>query len=271
MRIKKIILFNFGSYENETIFNLDTLNSDKNIIIIGGENGAGKTTLFSAIRLCLYGHEAFGYVSLNHIYEKKILKLINNSAKIRGDINSKVELLFEINNGQEMDEYMLKRSWSVNKNFKIIETIVIYKNNKALNEEELLDFAIFVKQIIPPDLFDFYFFDGEKVADLFINDNQNKKLKQAFLTLCGYDTFEIMHQNFKRQLNKNKLSDEVINNYLSAKDNLVIKEQELEDLKNELQVLEIELLVLESNICKLKDDYTNKGGQYNNTWQEQYD
>lgn len=162
MRIKKISLFNFGSYEKETTFNLDNENINKNIVIIGGENGAGKTTLFSAIRLCLYGYQSFGYQSVNNFYEKKIIKLINNSAKIKGDINSKVQLVFEINNGQDMDEYLLSRSWSVNKNFKIFERVLISKNKKYLNDEEVLDFSIYIKQIIPPDLFDIYFFDLNK-------------------------------------------------------------------------------------------------------------
>ena len=60
MRIKSILLYNFGSYEGKTFFDTHTTNNGKNIILIGGKNGAGKTTLFTAIRLCLYGHKSMG-------------------------------------------------------------------------------------------------------------------------------------------------------------------------------------------------------------------
>ena len=53
------------------------------------------------------------------------------------------------------------------------------------------DFEKYINQIIPPDLFDLYFFDGEKIADFFLDDGSKVRLKNAFLTLCGYDTFVI--------------------------------------------------------------------------------
>ena len=60
MRIDRIVLHNFGSYEGENIFDTNS-DSGKNIILIGGKNGAGKTTLFTAMRVCLYGYMSMGY------------------------------------------------------------------------------------------------------------------------------------------------------------------------------------------------------------------
>ena len=52
MKINRITLENFGSYEGVATF--ETREQDgKNIILIGSKNGAGKTTLFTAMRLCL--------------------------------------------------------------------------------------------------------------------------------------------------------------------------------------------------------------------------
>ena len=56
MRIKKIELYNFGSYEGVNTFDIESSElTDKRIVIVGGKNGAGKTTLFTAIQICLYG------------------------------------------------------------------------------------------------------------------------------------------------------------------------------------------------------------------------
>lgn len=51
MKINKIVLYNFNSYEGLNEFDFTSENSSKNIILIGGKNGAGKTSLFMAIKL----------------------------------------------------------------------------------------------------------------------------------------------------------------------------------------------------------------------------
>ena len=61
MRIKKIELYNFGSYEGQNELNFEITNPEQRVVVIGGKNGAGKTTLFTALQVCLYGHYAFGY------------------------------------------------------------------------------------------------------------------------------------------------------------------------------------------------------------------
>ena len=59
MKINKLILKNFSSFEGINEFDF-SVTEDKNIILIGGQNGAGKTSLFSAIKVALYGPLAFG-------------------------------------------------------------------------------------------------------------------------------------------------------------------------------------------------------------------
>ena len=44
MKINKIVLYNFNSYEGLNEFDFTCENNSKNIILIGGKNGAGKTS-----------------------------------------------------------------------------------------------------------------------------------------------------------------------------------------------------------------------------------
>ena len=53
MKINKIVLYNFNSYEGLNKFDFTSDDSNKNIILIGGKNGAGKTSLFTAIKIAL--------------------------------------------------------------------------------------------------------------------------------------------------------------------------------------------------------------------------
>ena len=107
MIINNLELNNFGSYEGINNFDFNT-DENKNIVLIGGKNGAGKTTLFTAIRLCIYGYKAFGYQNINSYYNKNIIKLINNVAKLLEPIDAYVKIDISINNGQDLDNYIIQ-------------------------------------------------------------------------------------------------------------------------------------------------------------------
>lgn len=51
------------------------------------------------------------------------------------------------------------------------------KNGTLLNSEELADFDNYVMNIIPPELFELFFFDGEQIADYFWGKMETKELK----------------------------------------------------------------------------------------------
>lgn len=264
MIINKIELYNFGSYEDSNIFNFKT-NKDKNIILIGGKNGAGKTTLFTAIRLAIYGYKAYGYQSINSFYNKSIIKLINNKAKLKEPTISYIKLELQINNGQNFDNFIINRSWNLKQNV-ISENIEVTKNNIILNEDEIADFEKYINQIIPPDLFDLYFFDGEKIADFFLDDGSKVRLKNAFLTLCGYDTFDIMSKNFKRILLASNVNNSIIDDYIKSKTEAENKLKELENLKDSLILNYKKIEEIDANIKTLDKEYKDNGGVTKGEW-----
>lgn len=268
MIINKIELYNFGSYEDSNIFNFKT-NKDKNIILIGGKNGAGKTTLFTAIRLAIYGYKAYGYQSINSFYNKSIIKLINNKAKLKEPTISYIKLELQINNGQNFDNFIINRSWNLEQNV-ISENIEVTKNNIILNEDEIADFEKYINQMIPPDLFDLYFFDGEKIADFFLNDGSKVRLKNAFLTLCGYDTFDIMSKNFKRILLASNVNNSIIDDYIKSKTEAENKLKELENLKDSLILNYKKIEEIDANIKTLDKEYKDNGGVTKGEWDKKF-
>jgi len=268
MIINEIEINNFGSYEGISNFDFSS-EYDKNIILIGGKNGAGKTTLFTAIRLCIYGYRAYGYQSLNSFYNKAISKLINNNAKLQEPTVSYVKIKMQINNGQEFEKYEIKRSWIYEKN-SINEKLQILKNSVLLTEDEIYDFEKFIMQIIPPDLFDLYFFDGERIADFFLEEGSKVRLKNAFLTLCGYDIFEIMNKNFKRMLSSSSLDNEVVNKYIKLKDAIDKTSFELEELKDRLILNYKNIDDIDSKINLIDAAYKKNGGVSRGDWDKKF-
>lgn len=266
MKIKKIELFNFGSYEGKNIFNFNVDDKEKKIILIGGKNGAGKTTLFTAIKLCLYGHNSFGYRSINSYYNKKISKLINNNAKRNEKTESYITITFQMNDGQDVNNYIITRGWKYS-NGTIGEFKTIIKNNHPLTDDEVVDFETYLSHIIPPDMFDLFFFDGENIADFFLSDDGNKRIKNAFLMLCGYDTFSIMENNFKRVYSKQKSVDSFSEQYLTLRECLKKLKADFDFLCEKIDSLKEKLNQIESEIEAINYNYQKNGG----ATKEEYD
>ncbi len=268
MIIKDIELNNFGSYEGISNFDFSSSES-KNIILIGGKNGAGKTTLFTAIRLCIYGYKAFGYQSLNSFYNKAVIKLINNNAKLQEPTSAYVKINMFINNGQDYDQYDIKRSWIYEQN-NVNEELEISKNGVQLNEDEIFDFEKYIMQIIPPDLFDLYFFDGERIADFFLEEGSKVRLKNAFLTLCGYDIFEIMNKNFKRMLSSSSVNNEIVDKYIELKDSIDKTSAELEEFKDRMILNYKNIDEIDSKINTIDSAYKKNGGVTRGDWDKKF-
>lgn len=265
MKINNIILHNFGSYEGTTDFETRPY-GDKNIVLVGGKNGAGKTTLFTAMRVCLYGYKSMGYKNLNSFYYRAISKLINNTAKISKPVTAFVTMCIELNNGQEMDAFALTRKWELND--AITETFTVSKNGVDLNEAEIADFEKYIISLIPPELFNLYFFDGEKIADFFMEEGSGARIKEAFLTLCGYDTFDIMRKNFKRVSSGSATSSPALDEYMAAKDALENAEAVYLDLTAKLKACVDAINDCESTLDAQEKEYHQKGGITEEAWNQ---
>ena len=265
MKINNIILHNFGSYEGTTDFETRPCDG-RNIVLIGGKNGAGKTTLFTAMRLCLYGYKSMGYKNLNSFYNRAVVKLINNTAKITKPTTTFVTMCIELNNGQGMDSFLLTRKWELNES--LIETFSVLKNGADLSEDEIADFEKYVVSLIPPELFNLYFFDGEKIADFFMDEGSNTRIKEAFLTLCGYDTFDIMRKNFKRIRAGIPTSAPALDEYIVAKDALASAKSLYHDLTDRLKACVDAIADCEVTLDAEEKEYHQKGGITEEEWNQ---
>ena len=265
MKIYNIILHNFGSYEGTTEFDTRPCNG-RNIVLIGGKNGAGKTTLFTAMRLCLYGYKSMGYKNPNSFYNRAVVKLVNNTAKITKPATAFVTMCVELNNGQGMDSFLLTRKWELNES--LIETFSVLKNGADLSEDEIADFEKYVVSLIPPELFNLYFFDGEKIANFFMDEGSNTRIKDAFLTLCGYDTFDIMRKNFKRIRAGIPTSAPALDEYIVAKDALASAESLYHDLTDRLKACVDAIADCEATLDAEEKEYHQKGGITEEEWNQ---
>lgn len=192
MKIDKVHLYNFSSYVGDNTIDLCT-SKGKNVVLIGGNNGAGKTSLFTAIKLALYGPQCFKYQDKNHHYFARIRELINHDAFLSDKVKSYVELDLNIPTERMYSSYIVHREWVVVDKH-IEESFCVYQEGKLLDSKDVDFFQNYLYAIIPPNLFDFFFFDGEEVGEFFSTGVYNRYIKNAVLTLSGYDTFSLIEK-----------------------------------------------------------------------------
>lgn len=187
MIIKMVKLYNFSSYAGEVTIDLTT-DAEKTVVLVGGNNGAGKTSLFTAIKLALYGPQCFRFQDKNNQYTAKIKGLINHDAYLAEKVNSFVEVELNLPTNHQETQYTIRRAWTY-ENKKLNEEYFVLQDGTPLGEKDLDFLQNYLFAIIPPNLFDFFFFDGEEIGDFFSTNSYNSYIKNAVLTLCGYDVF----------------------------------------------------------------------------------
>lgn len=271
MKIERIQIKNIGPYVDENCFKFDVNNLSKRMVLVGGKNGAGKTTLFNAIKICLYGCVAYGFESNNARYYAEVEKIINTNEKLKkvGEAEVVIDLLFD--DGKDNHTYTFFRSWKV-AGKKISESFVIYKNGVALSETERSDFESYLLQMLPPNLFRFYFFDGERISDFVFNSSKNSDFKDAFLKLCGLDTMEIIRENFRRiSRSKANGSEELSKEYDQslAADNL--NGQRIERAEEDYKDISNEIILIDQKLATLEKTYSKGGGISKKEWRSMQD
>lgn len=264
MKINKLVLKNFRSYEEETIFDFSTT-KEKNIILVGGKNGAGKSTIFEAIKLCIYGPMAYKYQGFNSSYISRIKSNINNNSLKNDTVDAFVSIDIELSESTEKNTYTLIRQWTF-KDKKLDEKFLVYKNFAIipLDKEELNYFENYITSIISPKIFEFFFFDGEHLSEFFIGKNSNTHLKQSLLSLCNFDTFDVLKNTIISTARSNKNTNDEIElakeNYLSLENQLSELNSKEETISEEFKEISNKLEDLQQEKITLEKDFRKKGG-----------
>ncbi|OJU18689.1 MAG: DNA sulfur modification protein DndD [Clostridiales bacterium 43-6] len=225
MVIKSLVLHNFGLYAGTNKFDFD---SDKPVILIGGMNGRGKTTLLESVLLSLYGRRSFAFSESRLSYPAYLKKLINTSDNT---LETYIEMEFVTGKDDLTRTYKLKRKWSA-KQKDIKDNISVYKNGDF--DAFLSDnWAMYIEEILPSAISNFFFFDGEKISELAV-ESTGEQMRNSIKTLLGIDVLDRLENDLKKiRTNKNKTL--IINGNEKEIDTLQIKLDDLELKADEIR------------------------------------
>lgn len=263
MIINKLQLHNFGVYASDNTF---VFNSEKPVVLIGGMNGRGKTTFLEAILLALYGKNSFAVQASIHGAYGKYLKAHTNIAD--GTNESFVELEFSIEEDGKNNIYTVNRSWNTNvKNIK--DKVTVKKNG---NDDSFLakNWTMFVESILPSALANFYFFDGEKIAELAESDT-SIQMKSSIKALLGINVIDLLENDITRIIKKmdTEQTDSYNGSYIEELRR--IKDEKADILKQiDDNIVELEKKLSRTNkkIDKKTEEFNAKGGQIASQSQE---
>lgn len=261
MRINRVHLYNFSSYAGENLIDLQTV-QEHNVILIGGNNGAGKTSLFTAIKLALYGPQCFKYQDKNRHYFARVKELINHDAFISDDVKSFVELDLDLPVGRVQSTFTIHREWIVVDKH-IEERFYVIRDGHALDHKDLDFFQNYLFTLVPPNLLDFFFFDGEEVGEFFATGTYNKYIKNAVLTLSGYDTFSLISRfcgSFIATEEDNEAYQHAATLAQQAEDALALTKGKIASLKEHIEQLKTRVSVNESEREALEQKFSRSGG-----------
>jgi len=261
MKINKLILKNFSSFEGTNVFDFSVNNDGKNIILIGGQNGAGKTSLFSAIKVALYGPLAFGYVGANAHYTQRIKELINTKAFQAESVESGVVINIFVKVEREYCEYEISREWYFTKQ-KLEEKYEVKKEGKILDEQQLSYFQNYLQGIIPPALFDFFLFDGEEVGNIFSTSSYNRYVRNALFTMCKMDVYEIVRRYTSNYISKVSDDGKEVDDteYRDVETKVEELKQIIDYIESRMSELWVEKEELDVQLEELETAYKNAGG-----------
>ena len=248
MIITRLTLNNFGVYAG---FNTFEFSGAKPVVLIGGMNGRGKTTFLEAILLALYGSNSFAYNESKYRTYGQYLKAYVNRAD--GSLESSVELEFKLASGKE-ESYLIKREWS-GASTRVREKITVNKDGE-FSSFLTANWSMFIENILPSGLSNFFFFDGEKIAELAV-DSTNAQMKQSIKALLGITVLDSLGNDISRIITK---TTKVANNPMEAKELETLRDKKAQAADDRITDLSIQLDDTNKKLEKAKADYAAKGG-----------
>lgn len=255
------MLKDIGVYKNTHNFDLAST-PDRPIILFGGANGAGKTTLFESIPLCLYGQGYTDEKISKKQYHEKIYKLFHRYTDTHTSAKEALIVLeFQYAYNGIITLYRIKRTWQ-NNDGKIDEFLTVDKKESEdknfipVNMDKS-QYQMFINQMIPKNITNMFFFDGEKIQEIAQSSNENIHIKSAFDNLLGLNLPNQLYDDIGLYLLRN--SDGEVEALLAE---LEYKQKEKQNAEKKLGEIKEKCVFLSSDISQKHKELELKEEQF---------
>lgn len=181
IQILSMTVENYRQYEG--VRNIDLgCEGPEHINVIEGENGTGKSNLLNAITYCFFGEEKH---QENNVEEDAQLPYANLNLLDEIDTGESVDGQIEIRLGKEEPDYIFKREFATYKTdegYNDVPEDLDIKRKSGTDWENVEDSNIPIvrNEILPPQVSQYFFFDGEQLQEFFDSGYKDRIAKAIF-------------------------------------------------------------------------------------------
>ena len=262
MFIERVELLNYRRFYGSHKISFD-FNDEKNVTIFSADNNSGKSTLVNALTWCLYGEELHDSKDRSEDYCNTIV--LKEAEEKENNPTAKVSVSIKF---YEFDE-------SGNKNFfKVTRELIFEKWGDAEWMSELSDRVIFedssdkifeddraelkIKELIPKDMFRYFFFNGPSMRDYF-NYDSDFNLQESIDNISQLDLvtevgrkLKEVHDKLKKDRTKNKHDDssDLLEKINTAESKLMERKATKKQLKKDQEKALKKKIEYEQKICR---------------------
>ncbi|OBV29262.1 hypothetical protein BKN38_03680 [Helicobacter sp. CLO-3] len=271
MFISKITICNLFAYYGEITIGFKE-QKDKNLYCIYGDNGFGKTSFIRCAKLLFLGagtRESNIPPVIKRFFPKAATpaQFIKGTSNWLGILNKdainemKQDFFVSFEGSLDGKSFYLKRSFDSSGD---IEHLLFKLDGETLHDDEAQDR---INAILPPNLVEFFFFDGEELEAL--SDNLRTKLREKIDEILQIKPLDILVKQigkYKDELKANEIANEELQLKLkNAKRSKESKEDEIKHLVEMLGNAEkfieekaVEIETTRKSIDKLEADFSKE-------------
>jgi DNA sulfur modification protein DndD len=228
--INNLKIENFGPYKQRQEINL-AVSPSRPIILVKALNGSGKTTLLGALQVCLYGHRAM-HLGRRSQFDQYVTSLLRADAT--GPATLEVSL--SVQTGAAEREMRVAREYG-RKGTAVTEKLTVWVNG-VVDPAAAEGWDDFIESILPAELLQLFFFDGEKIESLANPERLPDLLRRAtevFLGIGGIDAaVGDLRAAERRILLKNRGDGD---EFAKARTSMTDLEAQCDELRGELQLV----------------------------------
>jgi len=189
--IRQLAISNLGPFREEQVFPLSP-GADRPIILLTALNGSGKTTFLTTLQLILYGQAGLASIRTKPAYEAFLRSLVRIDAQ--GPMRIEADLI--VRTGPE--EYLavrLRREWDVTDQ-SVQEKLTVFVNDEQ-NDEWTAGWPEFIDELLPAELVELFFFDGEKIEALASPVRLPELLRRALENYFGLGALDSLSSSLR--------------------------------------------------------------------------
>jgi DNA sulfur modification protein DndD len=267
MRFETITIYNFKNYKGKNIFSFKKKKGkNKNITVIGGLNGAGKTTLLEAIKICLYGKNFNGNFLTKSDYQKYIKSTLNKKSVKEKNTKSFVELTVIFDDSYPTFTLDIRRIWEFKDVKEFDERFEVYRDNSPLEFISKDYWQEYINHLIPPNVSEFFFFNGEKVKELAVGSNADEILKSSIKDLIGLNLYENLQSDLLKLKSKirrrNEKKEPILKNIKKFEQELELKGKEKQRIETKIKEYKIKIQTNTKTIEEIDKELKRKAGSF---------